>query len=380
MLKELTNLSYPTIFAIAVVVSALVTPLFREFALRTSLFVQKPKSTSIDTHTRPIPVGGGVAIYLGFVAALLGALWLFGPWTGLEQRILLAGAVLVLFGLLDDSRAIAVPFKFAAQFLAAYLVLLAPGFGAKLPVPQLFGLPALDYAVATLWIVGVINAINFLDIMDGMAAGTSAICAIGFFFVAIIIGHAATLGVLALALAGGALGFLLYNFEPASIFMGDAGSQVLGLVLGALSLLTVSLSSSFVGILAAIVLLGVPLFEIGFTMTIRTLTGKAPWKGSKDHVPLRLFRLGLTVKQVVLLAYVIGLGFIPTAIWMIYADTPGRLIVILALVPLALGAAHWLSRVRVPKTSAGTEETTRTTLKERLADIGSSMTSLWAEE
>jgi len=345
LVKELMKASYPLLFATAMVVSALLTPFLRWLALRTKNFLQLPRPISVETHVHPTPAGGGLAIYLG----MLGALWLTWPWSGIEQRIILAGAVLVLFGLLDDSRRISVPSKLVGQLLAVYFLLLAPGLGGELAVPQLFDSTLISQAIAILWILGMINAVNFLDIMDGLAAGTSAIAAFGFFLLAGFISKGHTVAALAIGLAGSSVGFLIYNFEPASIFMGDTGSQFLGFVLGTLALLAASSPPSSVMILPPIVLLGVPLFEIAFTITIRIWTGKAPWKGSKDHFPLRMFRLGFSVRHIVLSAYIIGLLLIPSAICLARASTLGRLIVLLFLVLSGIGAGLWLSQVQVPK-------------------------------
>lgn len=362
---------YLLLFVTATVVSALLTPLFRWFALRTMKFVQRPRAISIETHVQPTPVGGGLAIYLGG----LGALWLAQPWSGLEQRVMLAGAVLVIFGLLDDSRNLSLPTglgkflekflldnkalstfaKFIPQFLAAYLVL-APGSENELVTPYLFDYEVANQVVAILWIVGIINAINFLDIMDGLAAGTSMVAAIGFFLLGKVIGHEPAFVALAIVLAGGALGFLFYNFQPASIFMGDTGSQFLGLVLGVLALIAAGSATSFDGMLPPLILLGIPLFEITYTMTIRVLTGKLPWKGSKDHTPLRMFQLGFSVRQIVLSAYIAGLALILCALWLVQASMFGRLIGVILLGLVAMGIGLWLSQVKVPKLAPQREQ------------------------
>lgn len=390
------QVSYVLVFTTAMVVSALLTPLFRYFALRTLKFVQWPKPISIETHVQPIPVGGGLAIFLGVVAAL----WLTRPLSSLEQHILLAGGILVAFGLLDDSRTLSIPSrpgrflsrylldkrslstlsKFAAQFFVAFLVVLTPKFGGETLMPRISGSTVLNQAVAILWIVGVINAINFLDIMDGLAAGVSAIAAIGFFFLASFVGQGTAYAGLAIALAGSALGFLIYNFEPASIFMGDAGSQFLGFILGTLALLVASSSTSFVTVVSPIVLLGIPLFEITFTMTVRTLTGKAFWKGSKDHYPLRMFQLGFTVRQIVLASYVVGLVLLWCSIWMTQASLTGQLITLVILALIAIGAGLWLSRVEVPRPSTSTKPATLSASTGKPSDVEVTKGTRWAKE
>ena len=343
-----SRVSYPLLFATAMAVSALLTPLVRKLTLRTEKFIKLPRSISIETHVLPTPTVGGVAIFLGVVSALCLTL----PWSNLEKRILLASTVLVLFGLYDDSKPLSVPSKVVGQFLAAGILLLAPGIGGQLAVPQLFNSLVVNQIMATLWIVGLINAMNFLDIMDGLAAGTSAIAAFGFFLLAGFMSNGQTTAHLAIALAGGAMGFLIYNFEPASIFMGDTGSQFLGLVLATLTLHAASSSPSPAMLLPPIVLLGIPLFEITYTSTIRVWTGKAPWKGSKDHFPLRMFQMGFSVRRIVLTTYIVGFLLIPCAIWLVQVNLLGRLLILLVLALAGVGAGLWLSQVRVPKASS----------------------------
>jgi UDP-GlcNAc:undecaprenyl-phosphate GlcNAc-1-phosphate transferase len=279
-----------------------------------------------------------------------------------------------------DKRSLSTLSKFAAQFFVAFLVVLTPRFGGETLMLRISGSTVLNQAVAILWIVGVINAINFLDIMDGLAAGVSAIAALGLFFLASFVGQGAAYAGLAIALAGSALGFLIYNFEPASIFMGDAGSQFLGFILGTLALLVASSSTSFVTVVSPIVLLGIPLFEITFTVTVRTLTGKAFWKGSKDHYPLRMFQLGFSVRQIVLASYVVGLVLLWCSIWMTQASLTGQLIMLVLLALFAIGAGLWLSRVEVPRPSTSTKPAILSASTGKPSDVEVTKGTRWAKE
>ena len=363
-MNEEVLLSYLLVFAVALLVSALVTPVVRLFVHRTNVFLQRPRHISIDTHVRPTPVGGGLAIFVGFVAGLA----LSMPWHSFESRLAWAGLVLVVFGLLDDSRALRIPIhrgenllssilldnramsvgsKLVGQLLAAML-LLAPGLGSELHIPQLFSWEPLNLLVAFVWIIGMINATNFLDIMDGLAAGTSAIAAFGFFFLILLVPGGSAGAAISVALAGGALGFLIHNFEPAKIFMGDAGSQFLGLVLGALAL-HVAGSHPPSTILPPLVLLGIPLYEMTFTVVIRIVTGKAPWKGSRDHIPLRLFEMAFSVRRIVLAFYAAGVLLAISAIWLALAGTVGRVLIVMLLALVGILLGRWLAQVKVPK-------------------------------
>ena len=345
------QLSYLIFVGVAIIISSTMTALFRIVAPHTR-WIQQPKSISIDTHIQPTPVGAGLAIYLAVVAVFCVAQWSLGAWTGLEQRIILAGGTLILIGLYDDRQEMSVPYKLLFQFLAAYILLAAPGLGSKPAIPQLFNLEILNLLIAIIWLVGMINAINFLDIMDGLAAGVALIAALGFFLVFMEQGGIFT--ILALALAGGALGFLFYNFEPASVFMGDTGSQFLGLILSTLVIMTVPANISLPAILTPLILVSIPLFEVTFTITIRTLTGKAPWKGSKDHYPLRLFKMGFSVKQIVLSTYLVGLLLILCAFWFNQATWFVQISIGSCLSLSMIGVSIWLSKVKVPASNKPT--------------------------
>jgi UDP-GlcNAc:undecaprenyl-phosphate GlcNAc-1-phosphate transferase len=235
----------------------------------------------------------------------------------------------------------------------------------------------INQIIAVLWIIGIINAINFLDIMDGLAAGTSAIAAFAFFGMAIIHKQGLSYTSLAVALSGAALGFLFFNFNPASIFMGDTGSQFLGLLLGVFALTIPSRSLSLEAIAPALIVLGIPLFEITFTSTIRTLKGKAPWKGSKDHYALRLFKLGYSVRKIVLLTYAVGFGLLLCAAAMLYSSLPWKVITFLSLSLFALGSGVWLSRVKVPSPQKKVQATPLTDPQEL---VNPKSLSIWAEE
>ncbi len=359
---ELFRMPYPVLFATSLAVSAGLTPAFRWLALRSMVFVQRPKAISIETHVRPIPVGGGLAIFLGVVAAL----WLNRSWSPLEQRILLGAGLLSVFGLLDDSRvlklrsrllsnllldnrALSAQSKLVGQFLVASFVVLAAGWGGPLEVPHLVSWQWVNQAVAIVWIVGMMNAINFLDIMDGLAAGTSAVAALGFFFLAGVTGMEPALAAISIALAGSAFGFLFYNFQPARVFMGDTGSQFFGLVLGVLALQGASSPTTAVSVLSSLVLVGIFLFEITFTVGMRLLAGKNPMMGSKDHYPLRMFQLGLSVRRIVAASYLAGGGLALLALWLARGSMPERLAALLILGIAVVIVTRWLSRVKVPE-------------------------------
>ena len=277
---------------VCVALSAVLTLLVRELAHRTRQ-VAKPKSDR--WHKRPTAMLGGVAIA---AATVLGYL-LFVPFE-LESAVIL-GASLWLFvvGLVDDLLNIKPYQKLFGQLIGATIVV---GFGLKLP---LTGNELLDIWITVFWIVGITNAINLLDNMDGLAAGISTIAAASLAFGLWGAGNVSE-AVFVSVFIGALVGFLIFNFNPASIFMGDCGSMFVGFLLSTSVLLSQSggRSRGILSILAVpVLILFVPIFDTTFVTVIRKLWGRKASQGGRDHTSHRLVALGLTERSAVLMLY-----------------------------------------------------------------------------
>jgi UDP-GlcNAc:undecaprenyl-phosphate GlcNAc-1-phosphate transferase len=271
------------------------TPLTRQIAQRVGL-MDKPGVRKV--HRAPVPLMGGLAIYGAFLLALL----LFGNWPAhiIELGAIVVGATwLALIGLLDDRFDLSPWLKFPAQFAAAVLVIAS---GIRV---DLFNNPPLDILLTIIWIVGIINAINFLDNMDGLAAGVSAISALFIFVLAFSQGQE-LVSRLAAALCGSAIGFLIYNFNPASTFMGDMGSLVLGFVLAVIGIklrFTQPFQTAAVSWMIPILVLGLPIFDTTLVVFTRLREGRSPFEGGKDHTSHRLVAMGLSHRLAVINLY-----------------------------------------------------------------------------
>jgi len=269
------------------------TPLTRRIARRVGL-LDKPGGRK--AHAAPTPLLGGLAIYGAFILALLA----FPHWPqyALQLGAILAGSTWLAFvGLVDDRIGLSPRSKFPAQFLAA-LAVLASGISIDLTHS-----PILNDLLTLLWIVGIINALNFLDNMDGLAAGVSAIAAAGFFLLAISQGQE-LVSALSASLCGAAIGFLIYNFNPASTFMGDMGSMVLGFVLSVVGIkLHFYSQSTAVTWMIPVLVLGLPLFDTSLVVYTRLREGRSPFVGGRDHTSHRLVSLGLSSKRSVVILY-----------------------------------------------------------------------------
>jgi UDP-GlcNAc:undecaprenyl-phosphate/decaprenyl-phosphate GlcNAc-1-phosphate transferase len=282
---------HATTFALALALSAWLTPVLREAALRFGI-VDRPDGR-LKEQRDPVPYLGGLAIFLAFLLAIAFTLRFRDEVLGM----LLAGSIAVILGLVDDLGQLGPWTKLLGQAVAV-LVLVKSGIYIKLTfVPFWVALP-----LSVLWLLATTNAFNLIDIMDGLSAGTAAVAAAALFIVAVSNGRHESATLLA-GLCGACLGFLRLNFQPARIYMGDAGSLPLGLLLGALAMNNGYTENSRIAAVAPALILGVPLFDMLFVMYVRRRRGLPVMLGSPDHVALRLRKWRLTTRQTVLVSY-----------------------------------------------------------------------------
>ncbi|HLU08144.1 MAG TPA: MraY family glycosyltransferase [Oceanobacillus sp.] len=268
------------------------TPLTRAIALRFGV-VAIPSQRNIHTDHKPLM--GGLAIYVAFALALL----LFSPPQHIVEfaAILSGSAFLALVGLADDRYNLGINVRLIAQTVASVGLIVA-----DIHI-QLFNTPLIDYPLTILWVVGLTNAINFLDNMDGLAAGLTAIAS-GFFTLIAFNENLTLVSCLAAALMGSAVGFLIYNFNPASTFMGDMGALVLGFVLAVLGI-KLEFGTQPLGVtwMVPLLVLGMPIFDISLVVVTRILEGRPPMEGGKDHTSHRLMSMGLSQRKTIFILY-----------------------------------------------------------------------------
>jgi UDP-GlcNAc:undecaprenyl-phosphate GlcNAc-1-phosphate transferase len=300
------------------ILAATCIPIARRLALSIGL-VDNPNAGAHKSHDRPIPYGGGIAVLYAILTALLLGMAFprhphFPAFLGYyldalqsQQATLvwlIAGTMLVFaLGFIDDWRGLHPLLRFLVQILAAgLLVYFQPVFR-----PDLFGSTAVAFAFAIFWIVALTNAFNFLDNMDGLSAG------IGIIALLVLAGlnlHHPSLAVFCMIIAGSFVGFLFFNFPPASVFMGDAGGFFLGFVAASLSLWGTSLRLADHGSqdsLACLVVLAVPAYDLISVITIRLKNGTPPWIGDHNHISHRLVRQGMSRRTAVLVIYLVTL-------------------------------------------------------------------------
>jgi UDP-GlcNAc:undecaprenyl-phosphate GlcNAc-1-phosphate transferase len=288
------HFSQPTVLAVAASLSLalILTPVVRYFARRFG-FVAVPKTDR--WHKKPTAMLGGVAIWLSVVIVALP----FLLQITYGKEIFLASSFLFLVGLVDDLIHVKPYQKLIGQILgAAYVVY----YGLSLPWT---GSKIINMAFAIFWLIGITNAINLLDNMDGLASGIAIIAAAFLALSFFNTGQYAEASIL-IIFAGGLVGFLVYNSNPASIFMGDCGSMFVGFFLASSALinLTGGRSRSLVPVLAVpILILFIPIFDTTFVTVLRKLSGRAASQGGRDHTSHRLVALGMSERKAVLMLY-----------------------------------------------------------------------------
>ena len=287
-------------FILALAISFACTPAVRMLAIKIKA-VDVPKDNR-RMHKVPIPRMGGLAIFAGFLVSVL----FFVP-LGTEFRSILIGAlILVVLGIIDDIVALKPKTKFAGQIIAALIPALSgvsihgivnPFVPGQYSTLGIFSIP-----LTVIWIVGITNAVNFIDGLDGLACGVSAIATVTMFIIAVLFGET-YIALMMAALAGACLGFLPYNMNPAKIFMGDTGSMFLGYILATVSIQGLFKFYAVISFAVPFILLGLPIFDTGFAIVRRLLKGQSPLQADRGHVHHRLIDLGFDQKQSVAILY-----------------------------------------------------------------------------
>lgn len=301
---DLGPFRYVAAFVAALGLSIYFTPLIRKGAIRYGV-VDHPDG-ALKQHRQPVPYLGGVAIYLSFLFAVAFTY----EFTDEVLGLLLAASIVVMLGLFDDLKVLTPGVKLAGQIVAA-LVLVKAGIMIRLAfLPPWFAL-----ALTVFWLVAITNAVNLIDVSDGLAAGVCSVAGIFLYIISIWNGHT-TLAMLTLALVGATLGFLAYNRPPARIYLGDAGSMFLGFMLGALAMSPRYTFNHSLGAAAPLIILGVPIFDTFFVMLVRAVYRIPLMRGSPDHFAVRLRNHGVPASVIASGSYAVTAALGGVALWL----------------------------------------------------------------
>jgi UDP-GlcNAc:undecaprenyl-phosphate/decaprenyl-phosphate GlcNAc-1-phosphate transferase len=284
-------------FVISFVLAAVATPLAGKLGARLGL-VAVPGGRR--RHAGTIPVTGGVGLFAGFFATALG-LYFFGPLKSEHIRpitgVLVGTAFVFLVGLADDKYEFKPGPQLIAQIVAACIAIAFTVWIQEVTLP-IFGKQIfpwyLTYPLTIVWVVGMMNTVNLLDGLDGLASGVGAIAAILFAIHSYSVWKQADTPLYSLALAGACLGFLVFNFHPARLFLGSAGAMTLGFALATLSILTPA------RVATALLVMAIPIADAAFQLFDRWRRGQSPGQGDRGHLHYRLMDIGLSQRQIVI--------------------------------------------------------------------------------
>ena len=306
------ELDYIITAILALFVSFISTPLVKKIAIKLGAIDIPEKGRKL--HKSPVALLGGFAIIAGFFTAILyniasGTMSINRSLIGLFAGIL----IIIVCGFLDDRFSLTPLQKFIFQVVAAVVYVLISKAQISFltnpfdPEKMIVLSPFISWPLTIIWIVGITNAINFIDGLDGLAAGVSSISAISLFFVSLssaVFLDNTHIPYLTAAIAGAAIGFLPFNFNPARIFMGEIGAAFLGFVLAAISLDGLLKSYAAMSLAIPVIIIGLPIFDVVFAVIRRLAKGTSPTNSDRGHLHHKLLDMGLTPKQSVLILYV----------------------------------------------------------------------------
>jgi UDP-GlcNAc:undecaprenyl-phosphate GlcNAc-1-phosphate transferase len=339
LLKSL-GLTYCATFLASLLISFLLTRYVRDQAL--SRGWQSRKVRDRDVHANPIPRLGGLAIFVSVVGVIAGLMAFSRFAAAFEPRIILSllSPVLVIFllGLYDDLFSVGPWLKFSVQIIAAVTIFFA-GFRV-IELPILLGNRSLGFAgslfATVFWVLLITNAFNLVDGLDGLAAGSALFSTLTVVVISLVNGRV-MIGLIGLALAGAILGFLRFNFNPATIFLGDCGSLFIGFVLSVLALVGAGKSSTAIAVAIPVVSFGLPILETAISVVRRFLSGQPLFAADRHHIHHKLLERGLTQRQVVVILYGVSAVFGLLSALLLYPGGPT-----VGVVLFVIGAGIWL--------------------------------------
>lgn len=339
-------------FLVSFVLSLVMTPV----AIRIA-----PKIGAIDVpkdarrmHTKAMPRFGGLAIFTGTTVSMA----IFLNFDSRIIGIMVGGILIYILGVIDDLKNLKPKVKFAGQFAVAIIMYM---YDIRIEfISNFFGDgksylgTVICFFVTVIWIVGITNTVNLIDGLDGLAAGTSSIASLCIAYVAYIHGMYLVAGSM-LALAGGALGFLPYNFYPAKIFMGDGGSLYLGFMLATLSILGPVKSATMVAVIIPVLVLGVPIFDTAYAIFRRIVNKRPIMEADKGHLHHRLINLGYGQRRATLMLYsVSGIMGVAAVTFSrdLFVETCGLFAIAFLMIYIFLtDANHIMPQIKNPKAS-----------------------------
>jgi len=318
-------------FVISFIVAFATTPFVKGFAHKIGAIDMPDGERRI--HKRAIPRLGGLAIFYGFMVSVLSLCQI-----DMAVRGMIVGSlIIVTLGIIDDVKQLNAKVKFLFQILAAVVVVMHGVQIYRLTMPSFIvpegylELGIFSIPITIIWIVGVTNAVNLIDGLDGLAVGVSSIASMSLFCIALIVSEQ-NIALITAALAGACFGFLPYNFNPAKIFMGDTGSMFLGYILSTVSIMGLFKGYAVISFVVPFLVLGLPLFDTGFAIIRRIATHKPIMGADRGHLHHKLLDMGFSQKQTVGILYIISTVLGLSAVVLIGSGAIRALVLIAAII------------------------------------------------
>lgn len=339
--------------AVAFLISFAATPMVISLAHRINA-IDIPKDGR-RVHKKPTPLIGGLAIFFGFVVSVLCFVDIDRETAG----ILIGCVIIVTVGIIDDITDMKAIIKLLCQILAAAIVVYS---GVRIehfanPLSQWIGPPYIvlnfwvSVAITIFWIVGVCNAVNLIDGLDGLAVGVSSIASLCMLAMTLITNNL-SVAIITAAVAGAGFGFLPYNFNPAKIFMGDTGALFLGFILACISVQGFLKLSAIISFAIPILVLGLPIFDTVFAIFRRLLTGRSPMSPDRGHLHHRLLDMGFSQRQTVAILYTLTTILCLTAVVISIRGYKRGVFLILSVMVIILASLKLMSGLRDPSQSS----------------------------
>lgn len=320
-------LNYFLAFITAIIISALLTPFVIIFAKKIGA-MDSPNYRKI--HSNVIPRLGGLAIYISFIISVL----IHFKYISTHIKGLLLGSlIIVICGVVDDIKELNYKTKLIFQFIASLVLIYHDVLIKKVSILSIDGasylnLGWLSIPLTIIWVIGVTNAVNLIDGLDGLACGLASISSLFLFSIFILTGNT-SMALMVIILAGACLGFLPYNFNPAKIFMGDTGSMFLGFILAGMSIQGTVKYATTIILFVPLLVIGLPLYDTLVTMLRRFMQGSSIMSPDRQHFHHRMLSLGLNQKQVALLSYAVNILLGILALIILFLENVNILIIIL---------------------------------------------------
>lgn len=326
------------LFLISFILSFIGTFIIRNIAKKLKLF---DIPHGIKAHKEPIPHLGGISIFFAFLISISFIVLKKHEYISNESLgIILSGTIIMFLGLIDDIKELSYQVKFLGQIIATIILIL---FDIKI---KFIVNPLISISLTIFWMVGITNAFNIIDIMDGLSGGISIIASITFFLIALQTDKFFVV-ILSIVLMGSVLGFLRFNIPKASIFMGNCGSLFVGFILGAIAIAESYTTKNNFALFVPILILGIPIYDTFLVMFLRVIQKKNIFKGSNDHLAIRLNLIFKDRTKVVLILYLISIILSVFAYFITLSNSIFAIIIYSTVTIISLFFGYKLSKISV---------------------------------